>query len=70
MWLVQAHAAGAGGERAQAQAAGLKLSADREQANLEAEWRQLTQLLEHVRQQRVRHTHFLCHWAVQSYAFK
>lgn len=50
---MQAHAAGAGSERAQAQAAGLKLSADREQANSEAEWRQLTQLLEHARQQRV-----------------
>ncbi len=51
---LQAHAAGAGRERAQAEAGGLKASADREQANAEAEWRQLTQLLEHARRQRVR----------------
>ena len=60
--LVQAHAAGAGGERAQAQAAGLKVAADREQANAEAEWRQLTQLLEHVRQQRVLRRPFTFCW--------
>ncbi|KAK9838199.1 hypothetical protein WJX81_008429 [Elliptochloris bilobata] len=48
----EAHAAGAGRERAQAEAGGLKAAADREQANAEAEWRQLTQLLEHARQQR------------------
>ncbi len=51
---LQAHAAGAGRELAQSEAGGLKASADREQANAEAEWRQLTQLLEHARRQRVR----------------
>lgn len=50
----QAHAAGTGRERALAEAAGLKAAADREQANAKAEWRQLTQLLETARQQRVR----------------